>query len=159
MSSLAVKCIVVLPPPLLLDCPLAKALVYRNIGWPDLWKFCIIFSAVRSQDPFGLQLYVAYHFFSEPSPRKDQWPRGNLRAYSSTLFWIISTKLFISFCSHTMSLSIDMKMILLLSPAGTHCNSPILLWISLRMPAVVNLGKIFHSNSMGFPSIRFSSLK
>ena len=55
-----------------------------------------------------------------------------------------------------MSLNIDMKMILSLKSAGSHCNSPILSWISLRIAAVLNPGRIFHSNSIGF---RFSSLK
>ena len=79
-SSLKLKCIDLLPCPLLLNSPLSKALEGRNIGWPDSKKFVIMFSAILSQGPSVLSVYVPYHFFSDPSPKKDQRPRGNLRA-------------------------------------------------------------------------------
>ena len=126
LSSLAVKCIVVLPPPLLLNFPLSRVLVQRKIGWPNLSKLSSIFSAVRSKDPLGLQLYVAYRFFCEPSPRKDQWLRRNCRAYSSTLFELFSHNSAFPVAPHSMSLNIDMKMILPLKSARSHFNSTII---------------------------------
>ena len=54
-SVLPLKCNDVFPPPLLLNSPLSKALAQRSIGWPDPAKLSSIFSAVRSQDPSGLQ--------------------------------------------------------------------------------------------------------
>ena len=43
--------------------------------------------------------------------------------------------------------------------SGLHCSFPIICWISLRIPIVVNPGKIFHSNSISCPSLRFKSSK
>ena len=43
--------------------------------------------------------------------------------------------------------------------SSSHFNSAIIFWISARIPNVVNPGKIFHSNSIGSPSIRSNSLK
>ena len=53
-SILQLKWTVFFPPRLLLNCPLSKGLVHRNVGWPEPLKFCSIFSAVRFQDPSGL---------------------------------------------------------------------------------------------------------
>ena len=83
-----------LPCPVLPYSPLSKALDARNIGWPDSVFYCgIIISAVLSQFPFGLSEQVLYHFFSDPSPKNDQRPQGNLRAYFETFieFWMQSS--------------------------------------------------------------------
>ena len=42
--------------------------------------------------------------------------------------------------------------------SGSYCRSLIRLWIFSRRPNVVIPGNIFHSNSVGIPSIRFKSL-
>ena len=157
---LPLKCIEVFPPALLLNSPLSKALVQKNIGWPGPAMFCSIFSAVRFQDPSGLQSKVPHRFFSDPGPRKDQWPRGNLSAYSlSIVSELFTHNSSFPSASHTMSLNIDMKMILPMKFSDSHCNSLIICWILLRIATVVNFGKIFHSNSTSCPSIRFNSLK
>ena len=57
------------------------------------------------------------------------------------------------------SLHIDMKMILSIKFSGSHCWSLIRLWIFSGRPNVVIPVDIFHSNSVGIPSIRFISLK
>ena len=97
--------------------------------------------------------------FSDPNPSKDQWPRENLSAYSLMVFELFTHNSSFPFTSHPISLNIDMKMILPVKFSGSHCNSPIICWIWLRIPTVVNSGKIFHSNSIGCPSIRLNSLK
>ena len=65
-----------------------------------------------------------------------------------------------SFCDslHTMSLYIDMKMILPLSCSGSQFKSFNNFWISRRMCNVVCPGFIIHSNSIGSPSILSNSL-
>ena len=45
--------------------------------------------------------------------------------------WIVVTPFCISFFSHSISLHIDMKMILSLKCSGSHCSSVIRLWIFL----------------------------
>ena len=55
-SWLPLKCIDFLPPPLLRNSPLSKALEARNNGWPDPEKFATISSAIRSHDPSGLSV-------------------------------------------------------------------------------------------------------
>ena len=62
----------------LLNSPLSMAPVARNIGWPLSVKLSIMCSATLSQSPSGLQ--VPYHFFSDPGPRNEQCPRGNMWA-------------------------------------------------------------------------------
>ena len=63
------------------------------------------------------------------------------------------------FSPHAMSLYIDMKMTLSLNCSGSHCRSLIRLWIFTRRPNFVIPGNILHSNSVGIPSMRLSSLK
>ena len=78
--------------------------------------------------PFGLPLYVAYHFFSEPGPRKDQCPQGIFERIPQFFlnYFHISHNSSFPFESHTMSFNIDMKMILPLKSDGSHCDSPII---------------------------------
>ena len=71
--------------------PLSKALDALKTGWPDsvlIWS--IIIAAVLSHFLFGFSEQVLYLVFSSPTPKKDQWPRWNLRAYfptSTELWW------------------------------------------------------------------------
>ena len=59
---------------------------------------------------------------------------------------------------HTMSLYIDMKMILPWKCSGSQPKASINFWISRRICNVVNPGNIIHSDSIGSPSIRSNSL-
>ena len=158
-SSRPLKCIDFFPPSLLRNSPLSKALEARNIGWPHPEKFIIICSAVLSQDPLGLpeKCSLPLLFWSKPQERP-----MTAREFTSIIrncLWIVFTLFFVSFFSHVMSLNIVMKMILSLKCSGSHCRSLIRLWIFSRRPNVVIPGKIFHSNCVGMPSIRFISLK
>ena len=79
-------------------------------------------------------------------------------AYSATFKeFAIHNDLF-PFSHHTMSLYIDMKMILPGSCSGSHFLSAIMFWISARICNVVNPGKIVHSKSIDSPSVQFSTL-
>ena len=99
-------------------------------------------SAVLCHSPSGLLTWVLYHIISDPGPRIDQCPRVNLRAYSTTLWaFAIQFYLFPRF-PQSMSLYIDMKMILPLHGFGSHFDSAIIFWISSRIPNVVNPGKM-----------------
>ena len=90
--------------------------------WPLSAKLSIMPSTVFSHSPSGLLTWVPYHFLLDPGPRNDQCPRVNLRAYSVTLTaFAIQFSLFPRFVQ-SMSLYIDMKMILPL-----NC----LLWFTL----------------------------
>ena len=68
------------PPPLLLSVPRDNGLVARKTGCPLSPNFIIINSATRSHFPPGLSFSVEYHFVSDPGPRNDQRPAGNLFA-------------------------------------------------------------------------------
>ena len=55
--------------------------------------------AVLSQSPSSLLTWVPYHFFSDPGPRNDQRPCGNLQAILSDSESTPNTSVFISsFC-------------------------------------------------------------
>ena len=119
-----------------------------------LQKLSIIRSAVLSHSPFGSLTWVPYHFFSQPSPRYDQHPCGNLLANVATF-----TEFAFQFSSlpgvlHIMSSHMDMKMTLTWTCSGSHFYSAIIFWISVRTPNIVKHVKIVHSNSIGSPSIR-----
>ena len=139
-------------PALLRNSPLSKALETRNIGWPDPNKFGILFCAVWSHDPSGLSVHAPHHFFSDPSPTARESASIILNC-----LWIVFTSLFPS-APHSVSLYVDMKMILSVTCSGSHCRSLIRLRIFSRRPNVMIPGNIFHSNSVGMPSIRFTSL-
>ena len=83
VSSLPLKWIDFYPFSLLLNSPLSKALVARNTGCPFSAKLSIMPSVVLSRSPSGLWTWVPHHFFSDPSPRNEQCPCVNLRAYSA----------------------------------------------------------------------------
>ena len=112
-------------------------------------------STTRSHFPFGLYVCV----FRTTSFLTQTQETTNVRAriffaYSAT---ISEFAIHISSCphsSHTMSLYIDMKIILPVNCSGSHCITVIIFWISARICNAVNPGKFFHSNSLGSPSIR-----
>ena len=58
--------------------PRGNGLVAGKIGCALSPNLIIINSATLSHSPRGLSLQVEYHFFSDPSPRNDQRPAGNL---------------------------------------------------------------------------------
>ena len=64
--------------------PRENGLVDRKTGCPLSPNLIIISSATRSHFPPGLSLYVEYHFVSDPGPRNDQRPAGNLFANTDT---------------------------------------------------------------------------
>ena len=78
------KCIDKFPPPLLLSTPLDNGLVDRNTGCLLSANLIIINSATLSHSPPGHSLQVEYHFVSDPGPRNDQRPAGNLIANKDT---------------------------------------------------------------------------
>ena len=152
VSPSAQKCIDNFPPPLLLSVPRDSGLVARKTGCPLSPNFIIIKSATLSHFPPGLSLPVAYHFVSDPVPRNDQRPAGNLSANRDTSVELAIHSVSFSLFHHMMSLNIDMKIIRPWNCSG----SPILLmnfWTSRTSSNVLNPGKIFHSNSIGSPSI------
>ena len=98
-------------------------------------------------------------FSHNQSPRNDQHSCGNFLAYAATFMEFAKQFSWFPCVLHTMSLYIDMKMILPMNCSGSHLNSAIMFWISSRIPNVMNPGTIFHSNSIGPPSIRSKSLR
>ena len=107
--------------------------------------------------PFGLYVWVPYHFVSHPGPRNDQWLGANLLAYFASLTeFAIHNSLF-PFSHHTMSLPTDMKMIRPWTSSGSHYFSHHVLNLSEDLQCSESW-EIFHSNSIGAPSIRSNSL-
>ena len=99
----------------------------------------------------------SYHFVSDPGRRNDQRPAGNLFATRDTSLELAIHSVSLSLFHHLMSLSIDMKIIRPWNCSG----SPILLlnfWTSWTSSNVGNPLKIFHSNSIGPPSVVSSVL-
>ena len=112
----------------------------------------IINSATLYHSPCGLSLQVEHHFVSDPGPRNDQCPAGNLFANKDTSVESAIHSVSLSLHPQMMSLNIDMKIIRPWNCSG----SPILLmnsWTSRTSSNVENPGKIFHSNSIDSPSI------
>ena len=72
------KCIDNFPPPLLLSVSRNNGLVARKTGCPLSPNLIIIDSATVSHSPCGLSKKEEYHFFSDPGPRNDRRPAGNL---------------------------------------------------------------------------------
>ena len=100
------KCIDIFPPPLLLSVPWDNGLVARKTGFPLSLNLIIINSAMLSLSPCGLSIQVEYHFISDPGPRKDQRPAGNLFAKKDTS---------VALALHSRSLSSDHHMMSLTS--------------------------------------------
>ena len=153
VSKSAAKWIDSLPYPLLLSRPLDNGLVAREIGHPLSANSNNIPSAVLFHSPCGLSSLIEDHFFSEPGPRKNQCPAPNLLAYIETSRAFDSHSFSLFFDSLEMLLNIKMKIILPVKFSGLSfdLNSKSLTsWLSCN---VVNPEKIFHSNSIGSPSI------
>ena len=98
-----------------------------------------------------------YHFVSDPGPKNDQCPAGNLFANRDTSVELAIHSFSLSLIHHMMSLHINTKIIRPWNCSG----SPILFmnfWTSRTSSNVENPGKIFHSNSIGSPSILSKAL-
>ena len=124
----------------------------RKTGCPLTPNLIIMNSANLSHSPPGLSLKVEYHFVSDPGPRNDQRPAGNLVANKVKSVALAMHSRSLSSDPHMISLNIDMKIIRPWKCSG----SPILVmnsWTLSTSCNVVNPGKIFHSNSIGSPSI------
>ena len=131
VSSLPLNWIDFFPFPLLFNSPLSTALVARNTGCPLSAKLSIMPSAVLSHSPSGLWGWVPYHFFSDPGPRNDRRPCGNLRAYSVILrTFAIQFSLFPRFTNQCHCTLIWRWSVL----SGSHFDSVIIFWISSRNP-------------------------
>ena len=120
LSSLPLKWIDFLPCPLLLNSPLKKHWRHEILG--DRILYVVGASSFLQFVPnFRLVLF-----------KKDQRPRGNQRAYFGIVidFWTHSSVFPLS--PHTMSLYIDMKMILSLNCSSSHWKSSIKNFESLR---------------------------
>ena len=150
-SPSAQKCTDNFPPPLLFSVPRENGLVARKTGCPLSPNLIIINSATLSHSPRGLSMEVEYHFFSDPSPRNDQRPAGNLFANKDKC-GVSNTFLFIVYGSpydviehrHEDNSSLELRWV---------AHFVLNLWTSWTSCNVVNPGKIFHSNSIGSPSI------
>ena len=153
-SSHTVKCIVVFRPSLLLICPYSRAPVQRKKKDDQISQSSAAFSPL-----FVSNIHMECHrkfrtTFSDPGTRKDQWLREIFERFLqhfSNYFRIILH--FLLPPIQSMSLNIDMKIVLSLKPAGSHCNSPTLFWISLKIAVVSNPGRIFHSNFIQFEEV------
>ena len=90
--------------------------------------------------------------FSDPGPRNDQLPAGNLFANKDTSVALAIHSCSLSLIHHMMSLNIDMKII-----RPWNCAGSLILfmnfWTSSTSCNVVHPVKRFHSNSIGSPSI------
>ena len=152
VSPSAQKCTDNFPPPLLLSVPRENGLVARKTGCPLSLNLIIINQSTRSHFPPGLSSLLEYHFISDPGPRNDRCPAGNLFANRDIRVELAIHSVSLSLYLHMMSLNIDMKIFRPWNCSG----SPILFmnfWTSWTICNVVNPGKIFHSNSIGSPSI------
>ena len=124
----------------------------QKTGCPLSLNLIIINSTTLSQSPRGLSLEEEYHLVSGPGPKNDQRQGGNLFANTDTSVALAIHSCSLSSDPQMMSLNIDMKIIRPLNCDG----SPILVmnsWTLLMSCNVVNPRKIFHSNSIGSPSI------
>ena len=91
--------------------------------------------------------------FSEPGPINDHCPLPNLLAYKDTSRTFARHSVSLSFVPQEMSLNIDMNRMFLVKFSGVSSNLNSKLLTSSLSCNVLNPGKIFHSNSIGSPSI------
>ena len=124
------------------DCSVKTALIYRSNCAKNSCNRVLV----------GTSL-IEYHFFSEPRPRNDHCPAGNLFAYRETRLALDSQSFSLSFDPHEMSLNIDMKIILLVKFSGVSSNLSSKLLTSWLSCNALYPGNIFHSKSIGSPSI------
>ena len=96
-------------------------------------------------------------FLSDPGPRNDECPCVNFRAYSATfLEFAIHSPSFLNFSPYSV--------VVHWHEDDSSCKllrftlyNVIIFWILVRICNDVNPGNIFHSNSIGSPSIRSNS--
>ena len=112
-----------------------------------------ILSAILSHSLCGLSSLIEYHFFSEPGPINDHCPFPNLFAKRETRLAFDMHSFSLSLDPQEMSLNIDMKIILPVKFSGVSPNFNNKLLTSSLSCNVLNPGKIFHSKSIGSPSI------
>ena len=102
--------------------------------------------------PCGFSLQVEYHFFSDPGPKNDKRPARNLFANKDPFVMLAIHSSSLSSVHHVMSLNIDMTLI-----RPWNCAGSLILfmnfWTSSTSCNVMNPWNIFHSNSIGSPSI------
>ena len=108
----------VLPPPMPFRSPLDEGLVPPNTVCPLSAKNISLSSVSLFHEPSQLVSEHAYHFSSDPGPKNDQRPVGNLAAYAATLKEFCTQFYSLPFRRQSMSLHIDMKMVRSLNPTG-----------------------------------------
>ena len=153
VSKSAAQCVDNFPCPLLLSRPLDNGLVARKIGQSLSANSNNILSAILSHTPCGLSSLIQYHFFSESGPRNDHCHVPNLFAYRETNLAFAKHSFSLSFDPQEMSLNIDINMILPVKFSAVSPNLTSKLLTSSLSCNVLYPGKIFHSNSIGSPSI------
>ena len=102
----------------------------------------IIYPATRSHSPFGLYVWVPYHFFSDPGPKKTSNVRARIFLHTLQLFWnSLNTSLRFLLSPYNVVVHY-MKMILPVNCSGSHCISVIMFWISARICNIMNPGNL-----------------
>ena len=126
--------------------------LHGKIGCPLSANSSNTCSAILSQALCGL-FSEEYHFFSEPGPINDHCPIPNLLASTFTTPAFAKHSSLLPFQSQEMSLNIDRNRILLVKVSGDCPQELSTLLILSQSCNVVNLGKMFHSNSVDSPLI------
>ena len=110
-------------------------------------------TSALSHTPCGLSSLIQYHRFSEPGPINDHCPFPNLLAYRDTSLAFARHSFSFSFVPQETSLNIDINRILPVKFSGVSSDLNTKRLTSSLSCNVLNPGKIFHSNSIGSPSI------
>ena len=116
-------------------------------GPPEYWSVrfslkLIIYPATRPHSPFGLYVWVPYHFFSDPGPKKTSNDRARIFLHTLQLFWnSLNTSLRFLLSPYNVVVHY-MKMILPVNCSGSHCISVIMFWISARICNIMNPGNL-----------------
>ena len=130
-----------------------STLVARKIGQPLSANSTNIFSAVRSHFPRGLSSLIEYHFFSEPGPMNVHCPFPNLFAYRVTRLAFDRHSFSLSLDPQDISLNIVINIILLVKFSGVSPNLNSKHLTSSLSCNVLSPVNVFHSKSIGSPSI------
>ena len=153
VSKSAPQCVDNFPWPLLLE-PTSGQWACSTENWMS--AFCEFqHHLFRHFVPFscGLSSLIEYHFFSEPGPINDHCPAPNLFAHRETRLAFDPHSFSLTFDQQEKSLNIDIKKIhpVKFSDVSPYLNCELL--TSSLSCNVLNPYKIFHSNSIGSPSI------